>query len=99
MPENQEPLLKKKTHTNENDLKRNFKKLVFVIVFASIANSFMVLFHSLDVENSEETLRYKLGTVAYFVLFIALFSVQVIVLIDGFETYHRWRRLILPTNE
>lgn len=92
-------MLKKSKRTNEDDLKLNFKKLVFVIVFASFANSFMVLFHSLDVKNSEETLRYKFGTVAYFVLFIALFSVQVFVLIDGFETYYRWRRLILPAND
>lgn len=61
-------------------------------------NSFAVLFHKYDTPNSEQTKRYQIGQIVYFTCFLILFVVQTIVMIDGFVTYCRWRRLVIPSK-
>ena len=51
-----------------------------LIVYTQAANTFFVVFHSLDVEDSEETLRYKMGTVLYMINFF----LQSIILVATF---------------
>jgi hypothetical protein len=56
------------------------------------------VFHSYDV-NSEEKLRYKLGVVIFFMMFLALYSIQIYVMIDGFMLYYKWRQLMIPSKK
>jgi hypothetical protein len=95
-----EPLLHKQTQTDfERQLKNDFRKVVAVIVVANLFNCFVVFFHKFDAADSEQTLRYNVGTVLFFLMFIALFSIQTYVMIDGFVLYYKWRQLIIPTAE
>lgn len=70
-----------------------------VIIVASLVNSFSVFIHYFDGPNSEETFRYTIGTIIFFVMFMALFSVQTYVMIDGFILYFKWRQLVIPSSE
>jgi len=72
---------------------------VVVIIVASLVNSFSVFIHYFDSPNSEETFRYTIGTIIFFVMFMALFSVQTYVMIDGFILYFKWRQLVIPSSE
>jgi hypothetical protein len=72
---------------------------VVVIIVASLVNSFSVFIHYFDSPNSEETFRYTIGTIIFFVMFMALFSVQTYVMIDGFILYFKWRQLVIPSRE
>ena len=69
-----------------------------MIVIASAFNSLSVVFHSYDV-NGEEKLRYKLGVVIFFMMFLALYSIQIYVMIDGFMLYYKWRQLMIPSKK
>ena len=40
-----------------------------MLVFVTLMNTFFVVFHRYDVEDSETTLRYLLGTIFYMVDF------------------------------
>jgi hypothetical protein len=62
-----------------------------VIVVAILFNSFCTIFHSYDTANSDQTLRYKLGSTVFFVMFMALISIQFYVMVEGFVYYYLWR--------
>ena len=79
-------------------LSNESKKIVAVIVIVSVYNSLSVVFHSYDV-NGEEKLRYKLGVVIFFMMFLALYSIQIYVMIDGFVLYYKWRQLMIPSKK
>jgi hypothetical protein len=60
-------------------------------MIAILFNSFSTIFHSYDTANSDQTLRYKIGSTVFFVMFMALLSIQFYVMYEGFVYYKKWR--------
>lgn len=81
-------------------LKTDFKKILMVIMIGLLYNCVAVLAHYLwGYKSTEDTTTYAIGNILFFLCFLAMFSVQTYVLIDGFVTYFKWRKLIIPSDE
>ena len=61
--------LQEKQEAVEKRLKCRFMTYMIFMVTAQSMNTFFVIFHMFDVEDSDETLRYKMGYVLYMVFF------------------------------
>lgn len=72
------------------------------VTLALLFNSFCVIFHYFDEkknDDTEETLRYKMGSWGYFINFILLACFQVGVLISLAVMFFKLRSLLRPNYE
>ena len=76
----------------EKKLSYRFNWYAWVLVFATTINTFFVIFHKYDVEDSEKTLRYLLGFIFYMINF---YIQSVILLSTFFYAFFLYARLAL----
>ena len=69
-----------------------------IIVMHSL-NLFFIIFHTLDTKDSEETLRFELGTIGYMTFFFMLFLIQIGTFIWALVLYIRLAIFLKPRTE
>lgn len=84
------------------DLVKAFRLTYGLVTLALTFNSFCVIFHFFDEkknDDTEETLRYKMGSWGYFINFILLACFQVGVLLSLAVMFFKLRSLLKPSYE
>ena len=80
----------------EKKLSRRFNWYIWLLVSATAMNTFMVVFHKYDTEDSKETLRYKLGFILYMLNFLIQTGLLLGTFIYAFVLYTRLALFLRP---
>ena len=72
--------------------------MVFMVAAQSM-NTFFVIFHMFDSEDSDETLRYKLGYVFYMIFFFLQSAMLIGTYIGAWVIYMRLALFLKPNQE
>lgn len=98
---NDENSMTEKIAKIENRLSYWFWAFMGTIVLAQILNTFFVVFHSLDVKantDTEETLRYKFGSIFYFIFFFVQVGMLYATWLAAIIIYARLATFLKPED-
>ena len=88
-----------KTEEIEATLSFRFYWIMGVTLFCVILNTFFITFHEFDTEDSETTLRYKLGQIFYMIFFIVQTLVLIGVFVFSIVLYCKVFTLLKPSKK
>lgn len=91
--------LQDKQEAIEKRLKCQFMTYMVFMVAAQSMNTFFVIFHMFDSEDSDETLRYKLGYVFYMIFFFLQSAMLIGTYIGAWVIYMRLALFLKPNQE
>lgn len=80
----------------EKKLSYRFKWFGGMIVFTTAMNTFFVVFHHFDVDGSEKTLRYKLGSIFYMINFFIQTLLLLATFVYAFVLYIKLALFLKP---